>query len=101
MSTNRAVIRPQRGHSTTRLGLDTSTYRVCFDVATVDFGFYPVAEPVRRPQLRRPLPTRSYTCRRGSTRPRDFHDHRPWGGGTGAQLLLQARGQVPHLPGAG
>jgi hypothetical protein len=51
MSTNRAVIKPQRGHSTTRLGFDTSTYRVCFEGGTVDFGFYPVTEAHRRSQF--------------------------------------------------
>src|SRR5258708_8152960 len=152
MSTKRAVVRPQRGHSTTRLGFDTSTYRVCFEAATVDFGFYPVTEVARRarfrsskdrggggrreircrggpdarrdraperahrlcvseerksqrrrwaasaPQLRRPLPTRSYTDRRGSTRPRDFRDDRPWRRRSGTQLLRRGPGPLPHLP---
>jgi cytochrome c oxidase subunit II len=39
-STNRAVLSPQRGQSTAKLGLDTSTYRGFFTVATVGFGFY-------------------------------------------------------------
>src|SRR5258708_36693581 len=55
MSTKRAVIRPQRGHSTTRLGFDTSTYRVFFEAATVDFGFYPVTAVARRSQFGRPI----------------------------------------------
>jgi cytochrome c oxidase subunit 2 len=44
----RAVIRPQRGHSTARPGFDTSTYRGFFTAATVDFGFYPVPEAARQ-----------------------------------------------------
>ena len=39
-----------------------------------------------------------YTDRRGSTRPRDFHDDRPWGRRAGAQLLRRDRGHLPHLP---
>src|SRR5579859_7326074 len=48
----RAVRRPQRGQSTARSGLETSTYRALLAIATVDFGFYPVAGRTRRPRFR-------------------------------------------------
>ncbi len=52
---NRAVCKPQLGHSTARSGLETSTYRVFLAVATVDFRFYPVTQAPRRLQFLSPI----------------------------------------------
>ena len=63
MSMNRAVFSPQRGQSTARSGLATSTYRGLLATATFGFGFYPVAEARRQAHRRSPIYLTAVTAR--------------------------------------
>ena len=62
-SMNRAVLKPQRGQSTARSGLATSTYRGLLANATFGFGFYPVTKAPRRAHLRSPIYFNAVTAR--------------------------------------
>ena len=63
MSMNLAVLNPQRGQSTARSGLATSTYRGLLATATFGFGFYPVAEAPRQVPVPPPIYFTAVTAR--------------------------------------
>ena len=69
-SMNLAVLNPQRGHSTARAGLATSTYRGLLATATFGFGFYPVADTPRRALLPPPIYFTAVTAREAPRAPR-------------------------------
>jgi len=69
-SINLAVLSPQRGQSTARSVLATSTYRGLLATATFGFGFYPVAEAPRRALLPPPIYFFAVTAREVPRTPR-------------------------------